>query len=54
MKSQMIGWKRCLILWSLTKTSCAELLNFDAHYNWMMKDPAKHVRSLIHNGVQMA
>jgi hypothetical protein len=37
--------------WALMRTSCAELLNVDAHYNWMMKAQAKHVRSLIHNGL---
>jgi hypothetical protein len=54
MKNQTIGWKRWPFLWSLMRTSCAELLNVDAHCNWMMKDRAKHVRSLIQSGVQMA
>jgi hypothetical protein len=54
MKSQMIDWKKWPILWSLMRISCAKLLNVDAHYNWMMKDQAKHVRRPIHNGVQMA
>jgi hypothetical protein len=54
MKVQPIGWKRWPILWSLMKISCAELLNVDTHWNWMMKGQAKHVRSPIHSGVQMA
>jgi hypothetical protein len=53
-ESQTIGWKRRSILWSLMKISCAELLNVDACCNWTMKGQAKHVRSPIHNGVQMA
>jgi hypothetical protein len=54
MKSQMISWKRWLILWYLMRILSAELLNVDAHYNWMKKGQAKHVKSLIQNGVQMA
>jgi hypothetical protein len=54
MKSQTIGWKRWPIHWSLMKISCAKLLNDDTHCNWTMKDQAKHVRSPIHNSVQMA
>jgi hypothetical protein len=54
MKSQTINWKRCPILSSLMKISCAELLNVDAHCNWMMKGQAKHVKSPIRSGVQMA
>jgi hypothetical protein len=53
-ESQTIGWKRRSILWSLMKISCAELLNVDACCNWTMKGQAKHVRSPIHSGVQMA
>jgi hypothetical protein len=53
-KGQTIGWKIWLILWSLMKISCVELLNVDACYNWMMKGQANHTRSLIPNGVQMA
>jgi hypothetical protein len=53
MRSQIIGWKRWLILWSLMKISCVELLNVDGNCNWMMKAQAKHVRSPIHSGVQM-
>jgi hypothetical protein len=54
MKSQTIGWKRWPILWFLMKISCAELLNVYARCNWMMKGQAKHVRSPIRGGVQMA
>jgi hypothetical protein len=54
MKSQTIGWKRWPILWSMMEISCAELLNVDTRYNWTMKGQAKHVRSQIRSGVQMA
>jgi hypothetical protein len=54
MKSQTISWKRWPILCFLMKVSCAELLNVDARYNWMMKGQAKHVRSPIHSAVQIA
>jgi hypothetical protein len=52
-RSQTISWKRWLILWSLMKISCTELLNVDAHYDLMMKGQAKHVTSPIRSGVQM-
>jgi hypothetical protein len=51
MRSQTISGKRWLILWSPMKISCAELLNVDTRYNWMMKGEAKHVKSPIHSGV---
>jgi hypothetical protein len=54
MKSQTIGWKGWSILWSLMKTSCAELLNVDALCNGTMKNQVDHIRSLIRNGVQTA
>jgi hypothetical protein len=54
MKSQIIGSKIWPILWSLMKISCAELLNVDAHCNWIMKGQVKCTRSPIHNGVHMA